>query len=139
MFLYSSSEKFEESKVFIELTLLKLLFLHKSSYSSSDKLSSTNNSLFLYFSFNSFIVFSNSLSSISSFSLKVNSLFSILYPELVKIYFPKETIDNIPDYVNIGEECKEFFENNQNFKLNTLISVFEYIELWNLWNNKKYW
>ena len=29
----------------------------------------------------------------------------------------------------IGEECKEFFNNNPDFKLNTLISIFEYIEL----------
>ena len=41
----------------------------------------------------------------------------------------KDAIKNIPDYINISDECKEFFENNPNFKLNILISIFEYIEL----------
>jgi len=44
-------------------------------------------------------------------------------------YTIKDAINNVPDYVNIGDDCKEFFENNPNFKLNSLISVFEYIEL----------
>ena len=44
-------------------------------------------------------------------------------------YSIKEAINNIPDYVNIGDDCKEFFKNNPDFKLNSLISVFEYIEL----------
>ena len=104
MFLYSSSEKFEESKVFIELTLLKLLFLHKSSYSSSDKLSSTNNSLFLYFSFNYFIVFSNSLSSISSFSLKVNVLISILYSEFKPKFSISSSSEKLSSKLNLDWE-----------------------------------
>ena len=44
-------------------------------------------------------------------------------------YSIKDAINNIPDYVNIGNECKEFFEINDNFKLINLISIFEYIEL----------
>ena len=116
MFLYSSSEKFEESKVFIELTLLKLLFLHKSSYSSSDKLSSTNNSLFLYLSFNSFIVFSNSFSSISSSSFKVNSLSSILYPD----FNPKYSSSSLSE----KESSKLFFVFSENFSLIKLSYFF---------------
>ena len=41
----------------------------------------------------------------------------------------KEAINNIPDYININDDCKVFFDNNPNFKLNSLISIFEYIEL----------
>ena len=41
----------------------------------------------------------------------------------------KEAINNIPDYINISDDCKVFFDNNPNFKLNSLISIFEYIEL----------
>ena len=44
-------------------------------------------------------------------------------------YSIKNSIENIPDYINIGNECKEFFENNENFKLINLISIFEYFEL----------
>ena len=41
----------------------------------------------------------------------------------------KKIIDEKANCINIGEECKEFFNNNPDFKLNTLISIFEYIEL----------
>ena len=41
----------------------------------------------------------------------------------------KDAIKNIPDYINISDDCKEFFENNPNFKLNSLLSIYEYIEL----------
>ena len=44
-------------------------------------------------------------------------------------YSIKNAIEKIPDYVNIGNECKEFFEMHDNFKLINLISIFEYIEL----------
>ena len=54
----------------------------------------------MYFSFNSFIVFSNSFSSISSFSFKVSSLISILYPEFKlknskSIYFTDKIKDSV--------------------------------------------
>ena len=74
--------------------------------------------------------FSQERRDFNSFMFSLQLLIFYLKNENYQDNFPiKETIDNIPDYVNIGEECKEFFENNQNFKLNTLISIFEYIEL----------
>ena len=41
----------------------------------------------------------------------------------------KKIIEDKENYINIGEECKDFFKNNPDFKLNTLISIFEFIEL----------
>ena len=74
--------------------------------------------------------FSQERRDFNSFMFSLQLLIFYLKNENYQDNFPiKEIIDNIPDYVNIGEECKEFFENNQNFKLNTLISIFEYIEL----------
>ena len=40
-----------------------------------------------------------------------------------------QTIEKIPDFVKINEDCKDFFRENQDFQLNILISIFEYFEL----------
>ena len=38
-------------------------------------------------------------------------------------------IDNIPDFFQINDNCKTFFLKYHNFKLNQLISIFEYFEI----------
>ena len=40
-----------------------------------------------------------------------------------------EAIKNTPEFVKINDDCKEFFNKHEDFKLNILISIFEYIEL----------
>ena len=40
-----------------------------------------------------------------------------------------EAIKKTPEFVKINDDCKEFFEEHNDFKLNILISIFEYIEL----------
>ncbi len=40
-----------------------------------------------------------------------------------------EIIKNIPDFIQINDNCKEFFIQYKNFKLNQLIPIFEYFEL----------
>ena len=68
-----------------------------------------------------------------------NELSKILFPIQLFIYYltqelQKENddinniIDNLPDYVNLSKECKEFFE-KQKLKVNEIIEVYSYIEL----------
>ena len=38
-------------------------------------------------------------------------------------------IENIPDFFQINDNCKKFFLKYHNFKLNQLISIFEYFEI----------
>ena len=40
----------------------------------------------------------------------------------------KEVIKDLPDYVNLSKECKEFFQ-NQNLEVSEIIEVYSYIEL----------
>ena len=40
-----------------------------------------------------------------------------------------DAIEKTPDFVKINDDCKEFFKEHDNFKLNILISIYEYIEL----------
>ena len=44
-------------------------------------------------------------------------------------YSINNAIENIPDFIKINNDCKEFFKEHENFKLNILISIYEYIEL----------
>ena len=44
-------------------------------------------------------------------------------------YSINEAIEKTPDFVKINDDCKEFFRDHQDFKLNILISIYEYIEL----------
>ena len=44
-------------------------------------------------------------------------------------YSINDAIEKTPDFVKINDDCKEFFKEHDNFKLNILISIYEYIEL----------